>query len=468
MSGTLCAVAVMRVSAVLRDCVDQLAVLGHIMSGTQRDTTAAAAATVSEDISAVLEQQRAAELHLKAARGGQAEAGGVSEAVQELHRTQRELERTLMDSPISSDYISKVQRDRRFAAQLITKLLTELIEEGTFHSLIHTVEEEKRIKAQLQDIITSEEEDRLRIKTLQKELLDICKETTLQIQRTADRTLEKYGYVVTEQIRFPRRRFAAQLITKLLTELIEEGTFHSLIHTVEEEKRIKAQLQDIITSEEEDRLRIKTLQKELLDICKETTLQIQERDKMAAHLEDQLQEWKMKKSLQEKYESNSTQLLVYQGQKLNSHNEKQLEAEIEMLKKKLKEEEKAHEELEVFLKNNQTSLEEKLEHWMERYDNDTEDKQRELNTLKTNKSNNLAQLQDLAKKYRDSEQVIIEDRLEKEKLRKQLEREHLQRNAAIKIQSWWRGTLVRKGLGPFQKAKKPKQKKEGKKGKKKK
>lgn len=51
---------------------------------------------------------------------------------------------------------------------------------------------------------------------------------------------------------------------------------------------------------------------------------------MAAHLEDQVQEWKMKKSLQEKYVNNSTQLLVYQGQKLNSHNEKQLEAEIEV------------------------------------------------------------------------------------------------------------------------------------------
>lgn len=51
---------------------------------------------------------------------------------------------------------------------------------------------------------------------------------------------------------------------------------------------------------------------------------------MAAHLEDQLQEWKMKKSLQEKYVHNSTQLHVCQGQKLNSHIEKQLEAEIEV------------------------------------------------------------------------------------------------------------------------------------------
>lgn len=113
------------------------------------------------------------------------------------------------------------------------------------------------------------------------------------------------------------------------------------------------------------------------------------------------------------------------------------------------------------------SLEDQLESWMQRYDKDTEDKQRELNTVKTNKSNNLAQLQELAKKvsmffffflnllhfhraaqdelrvfisvfffflqYRDSEQVIIEDRSEKERLRKQLEKEQLQRKAAIKV-----------------------------------
>ncbi|KAF4091849.1 hypothetical protein AMELA_G00041950 [Ameiurus melas] len=369
MSGSLYPVSVLRVCAVLLDSADQLAVLGHIMSGANGDTTAAAAAAtaVSEAISRVLEQYGDDAFHLWAARGG-----GMCETVQKRHR---ELERCLMDSLISSDYMTKVKSDWWFAARLIGKLLTELKEEGTFYSLMHTVEEENRSKAQLQHIITSEEEDRLRIKTLQ------------------------------EQLHVTRR---------------------------------------------------------------DTTLQIQERDKMAAYLEDQLQEQKMKKSLQEKYMNDSTELFVYQGQKLNSHIEKQLEDEIEMLKKKLAEEEKAHGELEAFLKNNQTSLEENLEYWMERYDTDTEDKQRELNTVKTNMSNTRAQLQDLAKKYRECEQVIIEDRQEKERLRKQLEKEQLERKAAIKIQSFWRGTLVRKGLGPFKKGKKSKQKKDGKKGKKKK
>ncbi|XP_053478456.1 dynein regulatory complex protein 9 [Ictalurus furcatus] len=369
MSGSLCPVSVLRVCAVLLDSADQLAVLGHIMSVTNGDTTAAAAAAtaVSEAISRVLEQYGDDAFHLWAARGG-----GMCETVQKRHR---ELERCLMDSLISSDYMTKVKSDWWFAARLIGKLLTELKEEGTFYSLIHTVEEENRRKAQLHHIIKSEEEDRLRIKTLQ------------------------------EQLHVTRR---------------------------------------------------------------DTTLQIQERDKMAAYLEDQLQEQKMKKSLQEKYMNDSTELFVYQGQKLNSYIEKQLEDEIETLKKKLTEEEKAHGELEAFFKNSQTSLEENLEYWMERYDRDTEDKQRELNTIKTNMSNTRAQLQDLAKKYRECERVITEDRQEKEKLRKQLEKEQLERKAAIKIQSWWRGTMVRKGLGPFKKGKKSKQKKDGKKGKKKK
>ena len=35
--------------------------------------------------------------------------------------------------------------------------------------------------------------------------------------------------------------------------------------------------------------------------------------------------------------------------------------------------------------------------------------------------------------YRDSEQVVIEDRMEKEALRRKLEKEHMERDAATKV-----------------------------------
>lgn len=51
---------------------------------------------------------------------------------------------------------------------------------------------------------------------------------------------------------------------------------------------------------------------------------------MTAHLKDQLQEMKVKTSLERKYVKNSTELLVYQGHKLNTHKEKLLDDEVKV------------------------------------------------------------------------------------------------------------------------------------------
>ncbi|XP_045580271.1 dynein regulatory complex protein 9 isoform X2 [Salmo salar] len=326
----LSGVELLRLCTVLQDCAAQLSVLGHIMPDSYRGRPEADK-FVSADIGQVLEQQKGAEQNLKAARQFERESRGLSDATRELHRSQKELNRTLEENPLSPDNLAKVQRDR------------------------------------------------------------------------------------------------------------EEG----------------------------GRQRTKALQRQLLDIRKEKTLELQRREEMTAHLKDQLQEMKAKTGLERKYVKSSAELLVYQGQKINTHSEKQLEDEIRLQQERLEEERRVHMEMETFLKEHQTSLGEKLEVWMERYERDMEDKQQELNSLRNNKANNLSQLQELAKKYRDSEQVVIEDRMEKEALRRKLEKEHMERDAATKIQSWWRGTLVRRGLGPYKKGKKPKSK-EGKKGKKKK
>ncbi|XP_061074033.1 dynein regulatory complex protein 9 isoform X2 [Conger conger] len=263
------------------------------------------------------------------------------------------------------------------------------------------------------------------------------------------------------------RNFVAEVITNLLKELRVTGTFHTLLSTIEEEKERKARIRDFILREEEGRRRTKTLQRELVDIRKEKVVELQRCDEMIAHLKDQLQETKARTELEMKYVSRSSELQVYQEQKLNSMKEKELEAELMRMQQKLEEERCSHIEMERFLKEDQSALEEKLEMWMERYEKDMEDKQQELNTMKNNRASTLAQLQELAKQYRESEQVVIADRVEKENLRREREKEDMEWAAAIKVQSWWRGSMVRQGLGPFKTGKKPKAK-EGKKGKKKK
>ncbi|XP_066540761.1 dynein regulatory complex protein 9 [Hoplias malabaricus] len=349
MSSPLSDVKILRVSAVLQACADQLAVLGNIIPNTSTGKT-----VMEDDVGLVMESQRAAEHHPKA-----------HEAMQELHISHRELNRTLVESPLFHENMAKVQRDRQFVAEVIKDILAELQEKGTFHSLLKAAEEEKKRRAHLQEIIAREEEGRLRTKALQKQLVDIRKEKTVELQS---------------------------------------------------------------------------------------------REELTAHLKDQLQEIKVKTSLEKKYVKSSTDLLVYQGEKLNTQKEKELEEEIRLLQEQLEEEKRVHTEMKSFLKEHQTRLGEKLEYWMERYEKDMEDKQQELNTLNINKANNVTMLQNLARKYRACEQVIIEDRLEKENLCKQLAKEQMERDAATKIQSWWRGTLVRKCLGPYKKGKKAKSK----------
>ncbi|XP_068921083.1 dynein regulatory complex protein 9 isoform X2 [Petaurus breviceps papuanus] len=217
--------------------------------------------------------------------------------------------------------------------------------------------------------------------------------------------------------------------------------------------------------EEMKRKQIKSLQKELQNVKNERQVETQGRNEYIANLRDQLQELKAKTNMESRYVKKNTDLQIAQTQKKCSKNEEALLEEIDRLRFKTDEEIRVHLEIESFLKKEQQKLEEKLEYWMEKYDKDTEMKQNELNSLKSAKASDLAALQDLAKQLREFEQVIIEDRLEKEKARKKIEQDALELKSIIKLQAWWRGTMIRRELGNFKMPKKEKDDGKGVKGK---
>ncbi|XP_040126188.2 dynein regulatory complex protein 9 isoform X3 [Ictidomys tridecemlineatus] len=191
------------------------------------------------------------------------------------------------------------------------------------------------------------------------------------------------------------RMFFSDVIENTMQELQDSGTFTTLLQTLNKEREKKMHFYDIIAREEKGRKQIKSLQKQLSNVKKER------------------------------------------------------QAEVQKLRMKTEEENRIHMEIEMFLRKEQQKLEEKLEFWMEKFDKDTEMKQNELNALKAAKASDLTHLQDLAKMIREYEQVIIEDRIEKEKTRKKIEQDELELRSAIKLQAWWRGTVVRREIGSF-------------------
>ncbi|XP_061049177.1 dynein regulatory complex protein 9 isoform X1 [Eubalaena glacialis] len=252
------------------------------------------------------------------------------------------------------------------------------------------------------------------------------------------------------------RQFLSDVITETVQELQDSGTFTNLLKALGKERENKMHFYNIIAREKNGRKKIKSLQKQLLNVKRERQAEVQSRHEYIAHLKDQLQEMKAKTSMENRYMKRNTELQISQTQKKCSKTEELLLEEIEKLRLKTEEENRIHAEIEIFLRKEQQKLEEKLEVWMEKFDKDTEMKQNELNALKAAKASDLAHLQELAKTIREYEQVIIEDRIEKEKTRKKIEQDHLELKSSIKLQAWWRGTVVRKEIGGFKMPKKDK------------
>ncbi|TNN72924.1 IQ domain-containing protein G [Liparis tanakae] len=154
----------------------------------------------------------------------------------------------------------------------------------------------------------------------------------------------------------------------------------------------------------------------------------------------------------------------------------ELEDQRELLQIKLKQEKDVHERSVQFL---QSRHKQQLQQLQQSTGPMLQEKEQELNSLCCKRTVNLDRLSEMRRKVKEMEQVVLE---EQEEL-KELRRQQAEARAATKssqiltlasvngqLQAWWRGCMVRQGLGSFKKAddkkgkkKKGKKTKEGKK-----
>ncbi|KAK3744771.1 hypothetical protein QZH41_013308, partial [Actinostola sp. cb2023] len=343
------------ISAVLEDCGDQLAILGHIMPSSLEGRSDASQ-IVDEELGEILQGQKDLELRYESLLSQREEIKGqqnnnqskvlesdarVTSAARSLRDGTQALNMSFKQNPLTCDNLMKIQDDRKFLQDVIEETLAEVINRNTFDSLVNAVTMEKEKKAALQQTILKEEESRKLVKSLQKQLIEVNKEKENEIQ---------VCYYEWEM-----RVYKKWEITRRKPRLVE-GKY----------------------------------------IKKDAEVPI------ADHITD--------------FTVTFTSTLKY----------------------KIDEEARVNTEIEAYLKQHH--------------------------------------------QYSEYEKVVIEDRVEKEKARRQAEQEAEELRATVKvrsfgiffchhmkIQSWWRGVMVRRQLGPYSKKKKKKGKKgkkSGKKGKK--
>ncbi|NXN91584.1 DRC9 protein, partial [Rhinopomastus cyanomelas] len=254
------------------------------------------------------------------------------------------------------------------------------------------------------------------------------------------------------------RQYATDVITVTVEKMLECGTFNSLMEANEKEKAKKNKFHDFLVREKEGKEEIRSLEKQLQDAKKEMELELQNRDSTIAYLKDKLQEIKAKIDVDRCYTKKRTDLQVHQTQKKCSNKDNALDKEMERLQSKTDDEVRVHMETENFLRLQYQKVEEKLDYWVDKYKTDTDAKDKELKDLKALKASNLEMLQSLARECQTFEETIIRDRAEKEAKRKQLEQAALVLRSILKLQAWWKGTMVRRYLGRYQALRKLKKK----------
>ena len=260
------------------------------------------------------------------------------------------------------------------------------------------------------------------------------------------------------------------LLSKTLREL-RENSFSTLTTTVEEEKARNDMILEVIAKEKEVSAAVKKLQEDLSSERHQHEAEVEERNEIISKLKEELQEVRTKSAIETKYLQKESRARLQSLNRIYYQSTSELDEQIWKVRKQLEIEVLANRESEEFLKRKVVSLQKDAGDWMQRYETDFEELEKEHEALNAQRTEDLVKLNDYTERYtkemeekaRREEEARI--RAEMEALRKQEE----ERNtwAATVVQKLWRGYLARSG-GGGKKGKKGKKGKGGKGGKKKK
>ena len=237
------------------------------------------------------------------------------------------------------------------------------------------------------------------------------------------------------------------LLSKTLREL-RENSFSTLTTTVEEEKARNDMILEVIAKEKEVSASVKKLQEDLSSERHQHEAEVEERNEIISKLKEELQEVRTKSAIETKYLQKESRARLQSLNRIYGQSTSELDEQIWKVRKQLEIEVLANRESEEFLKRKVVSLQKDAGDWMQRYETDFEELEKEHETLNAQRTEDLVKLNDYTERY-TKEMEEKARREEEERMRAEMEALRAQeeeRNAwaATKVQALWRGYLTRK------------------------
>ncbi|BFZ09687.1 hypothetical protein BsWGS_12726 [Bradybaena similaris] len=266
------------------------------------------------------------------------------------------------------------------------------------------------------------------------------------------------------------RAFAQDVIDRTLAELVQDFGFQTLIQAVQDIQ--KKQSQDFIQVQSywKTKQDIKRLKEEFKEVSSDKVAESKRLQIAMWELQDNLQEHNSRYGLENNYMVNSCDMRRSKSKKLCNAKENVIQEELVDMKKKNELENSVHAAMVHIINKLKAEAEVKLEYWLDKYEVDKENLTHWLDSLKADRAQCLERIAWIKEMTANYKPIVKDDRRVKKIEADRLARMELMTKRAVRIQAWWRGTMVRKALGPYSRknTKKDTKKKAGGKKKKKK
>uniref|UniRef100_K3X825 Uncharacterized protein n=1 Tax=Globisporangium ultimum (strain ATCC 200006 / CBS 805.95 / DAOM BR144) TaxID=431595 RepID=K3X825_GLOUD len=278
-----------------------------------------------------------------------------------------------------------------------------------------------------------------------QEVSRLLRESTKSLCRNLKENPNFAGNLVKIQ---QEREALVELMAQTLTELKKHGTFETLLAYVADGKSTQEKAHEILKKEKEAVEEVKKLTSELGREKMEHQREVTEHKATILQLKEQLLAVKSKTQIDIRYARNEAKAKRSSTSRMYQQLIEEQDDKIKELQSKCAMENRVHEETASFLKNRQDQLQTELVEWAAKYQQDTQAKQQQLQTLQQQKATNAQKLAIFQKRWKDEMAAIQQKEEERKRLfeLEALRKEELkaQNTAARIIQVAYRAYLAKK------------------------
>ncbi|KAJ0173790.1 hypothetical protein K1T71_010939 [Dendrolimus kikuchii] len=264
--------------------------------------------------------------------------------------------------------------------------------------------------------------------------------------------LDKMEYKLNKLV--SDRKFFADSLLKTYLSLSLNRNWKSLANIVNRIVDRRIHFEYLVDEEIKYRLNRRELMRQLRQQRIHIKSVVYENDVIIDRLQTQVEDAVLNAEVRSRYIDNWQRARTEQHQQLITNKEAGPTEVIEYYKERSDQEQRVHAEVETLINLGITENLHKIEIWMNKYDKDMENLDLKIQIKKLEYQNAFdkrIQLEDTIAKHNDFMNDWITFKEEREKARQYREK---MTNAAITVQAWWRGLLVRLELGPYKRVKK--------------